>query len=122
MKTVEISFKDLTKGQLEILKDMYIESRVNAMSEEDLRKSVTEMLDLHVRGTVGNAEEREVWKEMQEHFDNDFEKKIKEVLKAKGAEEVTIDPEQEDFKKRLELLEQRKAEESKKSEDMWDDD
>ena len=119
MKTVEISFRDLTKGQLDMLKELYIESRVNAMSEEELKKFVKETLDLQIKGTVGNEEEIEVWEEMQEHFNENFEKTIKEVIKIKKVEDVTIDQEQEDFKKRLELLEERKGEESKKNEDMW---
>ncbi len=122
MKPIEISFKDLTKGQLTLLKDIYIDSRVNGMSEEDLRQFARDVIDLQVRGTVGNEEEREIWKEMKEHFDQDFEKTIKEVIKANKVADITIDSEQEDFKKRLELLEQRKKDEDKKKEDMWDDD
>ena len=122
VKQVEINFKDLNKVQLDTLKDVYIESRLNAMSEIELRKFAREVLDLQVRGTVGNEEEREVWKEMKDHFQDDFEHKIKEVVQVKGSEDITIEPEKEDFLKRLELLEQRKKEESKTNEDMWDDD
>ena len=119
MKAVEISFKDLTKGQLDMLKELYIESRVNKMSEKELRKFAREVLDLQARGTVGNEEEQEVWKEMKEHFHDAFEKTIKEVIAIKKVEDVTIDDEQEDFKKRLELLEERKEEENQKNQDMW---
>ncbi len=119
MKDEEISFKDLTKAQLNALKDLYIESRVKTMSEVDLRKLVKEVLELQVRGTVGNEEEREVWKEMKEHFDESFKQKIKDVIKAKGSEEISIPTEKEEFQKRLEVLEQRKKEESKTNEDMW---
>ena len=122
VKQVEINFKDLNKVQLDTLKDVYIESRLNAMSEIELRKFAREVLDLQVRGTVGNEEEREVWKEMKDHFQDDFEHKIKEVVKVKGSEDITIEPEKEDFLKRLELLEQRQKEESKTNEDMWGDD
>ena len=114
MKSDEISFKDLTKAQLDALKDLYVDSRVESMSEVDLKKFAKEVLDLQVSGTVGNQEEREVWKEMKEHFDGNFEKKIKEVINTKGLEEVVISPEEEDFQKRLEILEKRKEEESKK--------
>ena len=119
MKDKAITFKDLTKAQLDALKDLYIDSRVDSMSEVDLRKFVKEVLDLQVRGTVGNEEEREVWKEMKDHFEENFEEKIKAVIKAKGSEEVVIPPEEEEFKKRLEVLEQRKKEESETNVDMW---
>ena len=119
MKDEAISFKDLTKAQLDSLKDLYIDSRVDSMSEIELRKFAKEVLELQVRGTVGNEEEREVWKEMKEHFEVNFEEKIKAVIKAKGSEEVIRSSEEEEFKKRLEVLEQRKKEESEKNVDMW---
>ncbi len=102
-----------------MLKETYIESRVKAMSEKELRKFAREVLDLQVRGTVGNEEEREVWKEMKDHFNDDFEKIIKEIIKIKKNEDITLDGEQEEFKQRLELLENRKVEENHKNKDMW---
>ena len=119
MKSAEISFKDLTNSQLDDLKDLYIDSRVDSMSEVELRKFVREVLDLQVRGTVGSEEEKEVWKEMKEHFDENFEQTVKAVIKEKGAEEVGLSPEEEEFQKRLEILEQRKREDSQTNEDMW---
>ncbi|ABX08305.1 DUF7326 family protein [Prochlorococcus marinus] len=119
MKDEAISFKDLSKAQLDALKDLYIDSRVDSMPEIELRKFVKEVLDLQVRGTVGNEEEREVWKEMKDHFEENFEEKIKAVIKDKGSEEVVLPPEEEEFKKRLEVLEQRKKEDSEKNVDMW---
>ena len=53
MKDEAISFKDLTKAQLDALKDLYIDSRVDSMSEIYLRNFVKEVLDLQVRGTIG---------------------------------------------------------------------
>ena len=85
MKDEAISFKDLTKAQLDALKDLYIDSRVGSMSEIELRKFVKEVLELQVRGTVGNQEEKEVWKEMKEHFEENFEEKIKAVIKSKNS-------------------------------------
>ena len=121
MQEEEISFKSLTNLQLDTLKEIYIESRLNQMSEIELRNCAREVLELQVQGTVGNEEEKEVWKDMKSHFADDFLRKIKEVIKAKGSNEISLDNEQEDFKKRLELLEQRKQEESQKTEDMWED-
>ncbi len=119
VKNEAISFKDITKAQLDALKELYINSRVESMSELDLRKFVREVFDLQVKGTVGAEEEREVWKEMKEHFDENFEQKINEVIKAKGSDQLDPLPEEVEFQKRLELLEQRKKEESKTNSDMW---
>ena len=114
-----MNYKDLSKVQLEALKTIYIESRVEGMSEKELRQFVKEVLELQIRGTVGNAEEREVWREMKDHFDENFEQKVKEVIKAKGLGDKSISLEQTEFQKRLEVLEQRKKEESNKNKDMW---
>ena len=122
MKEEEISYKDLKNSQLENLKEIYIDSRIQAMSEEDLRKFTREVLDIQIKGTVGNEEEREVWKEMKTHFKESFEEKIKEVLKVKGSEEEEISPEQKELQKRLELVEKRKKEKEAEVQDMWEDD
>ncbi len=119
MGTKGITHKDLTKQQLEALKEIYIERRINDMSEDALRKFAKDVLQLQVRGTVGNEEEKEVWKEMEEHFKEDFGNQIKTVIKMKGNEEEYIPSKEEEFQKRLEVLEQRKSESSNKNEDMW---
>tara|TARA_Y100001968_G_scaffold314850_1_gene340715 strand:- start:80 stop:439 length:360 start_codon:yes stop_codon:yes gene_type:complete len=119
MSKDEINYKDLTSKQLGTLKELYVDNRVKSMSEIDLRKFVREALELQVRGTVGNEEEREVWKEMKEYFAGDFDDQITQIVKENWAEEVAVPPEQLEFQKRLELLEQRKSEKSDESEDMW---
>ena len=40
----ELNYKDLSENELDTLKDMYILSRVNAMTESDLRKFVKEII------------------------------------------------------------------------------
>ena len=115
----DISFKDLSHSQLDALKELYIESRVKSMSEIDLRKFAREVLDLSVRGTVGNEEEKEVWKEMKDHFDDQFDQKLKEVIKDNASEDLTIAPQEKELQKRIELMEQRKQEKNNTVEDMW---
>ena len=122
IKKQEITFKDLSKEQLSALKELYIESRIKAMTELELKSFAKDVLDLQIHGTVGNEEEREVWKEMNNHFNDTFLSKVQEVIKVKKSNQVNLDEEQEDFQKRLELLEQRKATKNTKTEDMWNDD
>ena len=57
----ELSYKDLSENELDALKDIYISSRVNNMTESDLRKFVKEIIIDQIKGTVGNAEEKEAW-------------------------------------------------------------
>ena len=75
----ELTYKDLSEKELDTLKDMYISSRVNEMTESDLRKFVKEIIIDQIKGTVGNAEEKEAWEEIKDHFSKNLTKKIHEV-------------------------------------------
>ena len=121
MKQDEIYFKDLSNKQLDYLKDIYIESRISAMDKDELIKFVKSIITDQIKGTVGNQEEKEAWKEMKEYFKDDFEEKLKEVIKEKGSSvEDYLNPEQEELEKRLDLIEKRKKEKKDNShEDMW---
>ncbi len=119
MKNEEITFKDLSKTQLNTLKEIYIDHRVESMSLLDLKKFAREVLEIQVNGTVGNEEEKEVWEEVKAYFNENFEEKLKEIIKVQETQETTLSPEDEEFKKRLEVLEKRKNEENQAIEDMW---
>ena len=115
----ELTYKDLSETELDTLKDMYISSRVSSMTESDLRKFVKEIIIDQIKGTVGNAEEKEAWEEIKEHFSEDLTKKILEA-KEKCNKNHMIDhknPEEIEFNRRLGLLKQQQDEKS--SNDMW---
>tara|TARA_Y100001968_G_scaffold265679_1_gene254937 strand:- start:915 stop:1274 length:360 start_codon:yes stop_codon:yes gene_type:complete len=117
----ELTYKDLSNTELDALKDIYISSRLNSMSENDLRKFVREIIIDQIKGTVGNAEEKEAWEEIKEHFSEDLSKKILEV-KSKISKNTNIElksPDEIEFDKRLSLLKQQQEEKSSK--DMWED-
>ncbi len=117
----EITYKDLSKNELETLKDMYISSRVNSMTENDLKRFVKEIIVDQIKGTVGNAEEKEAWNEIKDHFSENLSKKILEA-KEKCNKNPKVDfksPEEIEFDKRLSLLKQQQDE--KASKDMWED-
>ena len=115
----ELSFKDLTEGELNSLKDIYIASRLNTMNENDLRVFVKQIIEDQIKGTVGNAEEKEAWIEMKEHFSEDFPRKIEEIkLRWKKKDKYeSKSPEEIEFDKRLNLLE--RQQESQAPKDMW---
>ena len=115
----ELTYKDLSESELDALKDLYISSRVNTMTESELRTFVKEIIIDQIKGTVGNAEEREAWEEIKNHFSEDLTQKIIEVkekcnknrkVEQKSSEEI-------EFDRRLGLLKQQQEEESSK--DMW---
>ena len=115
----ELTYKDLSETELDTLKDMYISSRVNSMTESDLRKFVKEIIIDQIKGTVGNSEEREAWDEIKDHFSEDLIKKILEVKekcnKNRKVEQKSSD--EIEFDRRLVLLKQQQEEQSSK--DMW---
>ena len=115
----ELTYKDLSNKELDILKDMYISSRVNSMTESDLRKFVKEIIIDQIKGTVGNAEEKEAWEEIKDHFSDDLSKKIHEVKEKcnKNPKVEQKSQEEIEFDRRLGLLKQQQEDESSK--DMW---
>ena len=115
----ELTYKDLSNDELDTLKDMYISSRVNSMTESDLRRFVKEIIIDQIKGTVGNAEEKEAWEEIKDHFSEDLSKKILEVrVKCNKNPKVEQKSQEEmEFDRRLSLLKQQQEEESSK--DMW---
>tara|TARA_B100000700_G_C14952156_1_gene812190 strand:- start:975 stop:1340 length:366 start_codon:yes stop_codon:yes gene_type:complete len=121
MEKPEITHKDLSKEELDSLKDLYIDQRINSMSEKDLKGFAKEILDLQIRGTVGNEEEKEVWKEIQDFFKDDFVNKLENILITNNKENSESDIEIDSREKRLELLKKRKEEGVQKKEDMWED-
>ena len=115
----ELTYKDLSQTELDTLKDMYISSRVNKMNESDLRKFVKEIIVDQIKGTVGNAEEKEAWDEIKDHFSEDLGKKIIEV-KEKCNKHIKIEQkssEEKEFDRRLGLLQQQQEDQTTK--DMW---
>ena len=119
IKMEELTFKDLSKTELDTLKDIYITSRVNTMTESELRKFVKEIIVDQVKGTVGNAEEKEVWEEIKDHFSDDLSKKILEVKEKcnKNTKVEQKSQEEIEFDRRLGLLKQQQEKDSSK--DMW---
>ena len=115
----ELNYKDLNENELDTLKDIYISSRVNSMTESDLREFVKEIIIDQIKGTVGNAEEKEAWEEIKDHFSEDLSKKILEVKEKcnKNPKVEQKNPEEIEFERRLGLL--KKQQEEQPSKDMW---
>lgn len=117
MSVEETNFKDLSDFELDKLKDLYVESRLNIMTEQDLRNFVRVSVEDQIKGTVGNEEEKEAWLEMKEFFKDEFQDKI--LIIRQGNQMVKLTPEEEELEKRKNLLEKRKKEKDSKEEDMW---
>jgi len=119
MKKKSFIYSDLSKKQLEKLKEFYIQKKVESMSYQELKQYVKEIISHQINDTIGKEEEVEAWREMSDFFGEQFEIVILEILtkyiEEKNVLETEIDPQ----KQRIELLEKNNLEQKKK--DMWDD-
>ena len=119
MKKKSISYSDLSKKQLENIKELYVQKKVESMSHQELKQYVLEIISHQINDTIGKEEEMEAWREMSDFFGEQFEIIILEIQKKfiddKNVPETEIDSQ----KQRIELLEKNNLDQKKK--DMWDD-
>ena len=119
MKKKSIIYSDLSKKQLENLKELYTQKKVESMSHQELKEYVLEIISHQINDTIGKEEEMEAWREMSDFFGEQFEIIILEIqtkfIDDKNVLETEIDPQ----KQRIELLERNNLDQEKK--DMWDD-
>ena len=119
MKKKSIIYSDLSKKQLENLKELYIQKKIESMSHQELKEYVLEIISHQINDTIGKEEEMEAWREMSDFFGEQFEIIILEVqskyIDDKNVLEKEIDPQ----KQRIELLERNNLDQEKT--DMWED-
>ena len=118
-KKKPIIYSDLSKKQLDNLKELYIHKKVESMSHQELKQYVLEILSHQINGTIGKEEEMEAWREMSDFFGEQFEIIILEIQTKYSDEKNLIDNEIDPQKQRLELLERNNLDKEKK--DMWND-
>ena len=119
MKKKSFIYSDLTKKELENLKEFYIQKKVESMSLQELKEYVLEIISHQINDTIGNEEETEAWREMSDFFGEQFEIIIlgiqNKYCNDKSLIDIEIDPQQQ----RIELLERNNLDQEKK--DMWND-
>ena len=119
MKKKPIIYSDLSKKQLENLKELYIQKKVQSMSHQELKKFVSEIISHQINDTIGKEEEIEAWREMSDFFGEQFETNILEIQAKYIDDKNVIETEIDSQKQRIELLERNNLDHEKK--DMWDD-
>ena len=119
MKKKSIIFSDLSKKQLENLKELYIQKKVESMSHQELKQYVLEIISHQINDTIGKEEEMEAWREMSDFFGEQFEINILEIQTKYIDDKNVIETEIDSQKQRIELLERNNFDQEKK--DMWDD-
>ena len=119
MKKKPIVYSDLSKKQLENLKELYIQKKVQSMSHQELKKYVLEIVSHQINETIGKEEEMEAWREMSDFFGEQFEIIISEIQTKYIDDKNVIQTEIDSQKQRIEFLERNNFDQEKK--DMWDD-
>ena len=119
MKKKSITYADLTKKQLEHLKEIYIQKKVESMSNKELKGFVLEIISHQINDTIGKEEEMEAWREMSSFFGNQFEIIALEIQQKYASNESLQNVKEDTHEHRLELLEKNNLEKDKQ--DMWED-
>ena len=79
MAKKKINYSDLSKKELELLKDIYINQKVRSMNNNDLKDFAFENISLQIQNTIGNDEELEAWQEMEDFFRDEFQNTIQDI-------------------------------------------
>ena len=119
MKKKAFIYSDLSKKQLENLKEFYIQKKVESMSHKELEQYVKEIISHQINDTIDKEEEMEAWKEMSDFFGDNFEIVIQEMQAKYSDEKNVFEKKIDDHQQRIELLERNNLDQEKK--DMWDD-
>ena len=119
MKKKSLIFSDLSKKQLENLKELYIQKKVESMSHQELKQYVREIISHQINDTIDKEEEMEAWREISDFFGEQFEKVVLEMQTKYSDDKNVLETEIDHQKQRLELLERNTLNQEK--EDMWDD-
>ena len=119
MQKKSIIYSDLSKKQLEKLKEFYIQKKVESMSHQELKQYVQEIISHQINDTIDKEEEMEAWREISDFFGEQFEIIILEIQSKYIDDKNVIETEIDSQKLRIELLEKNNFDQEKK--DMWDD-
>ena len=119
MKNNSFIYSDLSKKQLENLKEFYIKKKVESMSHNELKQYVLEIISHQIMDTIGKEEEMEAWREMSDFFEEQFEKVILDIQSKFSEDNNVLETEIDHQKKRKEFIERNSFENEKK--DMWND-
>ena len=116
MAKKQLNYKDLSPKELELLKEIYVNQKVESMNKNDLKNFAAENISLQIKNTIGEEEELEAWQEMEEFFKDEFENKIRDIKIKMEYQNETI---KNDAEQQIKNLTKPKQEE--KISDMWED-
>ena len=119
MKKKSFIYSDLSKKQIEKLKEFYVQKKVESMSNQDLKLYVLEIISHQINDTVDKEEELEAWIEISDFFGEQFENIVIEIQTKFIEDKNVLETEIDSQKERIKLLEMNNLDKEKR--DMWDD-
>ena len=119
MKKKSLIYSDLSKKQLENLKELYVQKKIESMSHQELKEYVQDIISHQINDTIDKEEEMEAWREMSDFFGEHFEIVIKDIQSKYSGNKNHLRADVDPKKERLELLERKILD--KEKEDMWND-
>ena len=119
MKKKSLIYSDLSKNQLEKLKELYVQTKIESMSHKELKLYVQEIISHQINDTIDKEEEAEAWTEISDFFGEQFEQIIIEIQTKYIEDQNVVKTEIDYQKERIKLLERNNLDQEKK--DMWDD-
>ena len=119
MKKKSLIYSDLSKKQLEILKDLFVQKKVESMSHQELKQYVLDIISHQIHDTIDKEEEMEAWREMSDFFEEKFEMIILEIQTKYSEDKNVLQTELDPQKQRIELLEKNNLNQEQR--DMWND-
>ena len=119
MKKKSFIYSDLSKKQLENLKELYVQKKIESMNHQELKEYVQDIISHQVNDTIDKEEEMEAWREMSDFFGEQFEIVIQEIQTKYIDDKNVLETEIDSQRQRIELLERNNLEQEKR--DMWDD-
>ena len=118
MKKKAFIYSDLSKKQLEKIKEFYIEKKIESMSHQELKQYVLEIISHQINDTIDKEDEMEAWREISDFFGERFEIVILEIQTKYIHQKNVLEKEIDFQKERIELLEKNNLDQEKK--DMWE--
>ena len=119
MKNKTFTYADLSKKQLQYLKEKYIQNKVASMSHQELKEFVNEIISHQINDTIGKEEEMEAWIEMSSFYGDKFDIAINQIKEKFISNENSQNFDEDSKEHRLNLLEKNNMEKDKQ--DMWAD-
>ena len=119
MKKNNPQYSDLSKKEIQYIKEFYIQRKVDGMNHKELKEFVSDIISHQILETIGKEEEMEAWEEIADYFGDQLEIIISEIKQKYKDRDSPIDYEEDHQKERLDFLEKSNLDKGKK--DMWDD-